>query len=271
MEEIKRKGAKTMKAIPADILEQLNRGSMETANLVEWLATDQRLLLENLLSETKRQGYLEPILTHIASLKKQTVNTIQAAIGISLRTLAEKYQDREFLEMLSSHRSDMVRGWAAYGVGRDESLSIEQKLAQIQRFSADQHFGVREISWMAVRPAVDKALEKSLEILSDWSENEAENIRRFASEVTRPRGVWCAHIEALKQHPEWGMSILEPLKADPSKYVRDSVGNWLNDASKTKPEFVKGICKKWSAESAAPETAYIVKKALRTLDKEGSA
>ena len=45
MVEIKRKGAKSIKDIPKDILEQLNRGEIETANLVEWLAINQRLLL----------------------------------------------------------------------------------------------------------------------------------------------------------------------------------------------------------------------------------
>lgn len=54
MEEVKRKGSKSTKDIPKEILEQLNNGQIETANLVEWLAVDQRLLLENLLKQTYR-------------------------------------------------------------------------------------------------------------------------------------------------------------------------------------------------------------------------
>jgi hypothetical protein len=48
MTETKRKGTRSIKDIPKDILEQLNRGEIETANLVEWLAIDGRVLLETL-------------------------------------------------------------------------------------------------------------------------------------------------------------------------------------------------------------------------------
>ena len=55
------------------------------------------------------------------------------------------------------------------------------------------------------------------------------------------------------------------MKTDKAKYVQDSVGNWLNDASKTRPDFVVALCERWENESPAKETKYIVKKALRTL------
>lgn len=102
-------------------------------------------------------------------------------------------------------------------------------------------------------------------LLAQWAESENPNVRRFASEALRPRGVWCSHIEELKEHPEKYLPVLEKLKSDPSKYVQDSVGNWLNDASKSCPDFVTSVCERWSKESVTKETRYIVKRALRTI------
>lgn len=267
MLEVKRKGSKSTKDIPKDILEQLNYGQTETANLLEWLAVDQRFLLENLLKQTDRKKYLNPILADINNLKKQTVNTINEAIGRGFFTQATTNNDIEILSIISTHKSDVVRCWAAYTIGNNSKLTLKQILQQIQPFSADKHFGVREICWLAVRQTISKNLTESIEILSKWTDNKDENIRRFASEATRPRGVWCKHIEELKEKPELGLEILEPLKSDKAKYVQDSVGNWLNDASKTQPQFVIDICKKWDKESKTKETAYIIKKALRTIEK----
>ncbi|MBF7091583.1 DNA alkylation repair protein [Flavobacterium sp. ALJ2] len=267
MVEIKRKGARSTKDIPVAILEKLNKGEIETANLVEWLAIDQKLLLKNFLLQTDRSCYLDIIITNIDSLKKQTVNTINETIGTSLFKLAKQENDTEIFALLSTHKSDLVRCWATYTIGKNTELSINEMLDQIQFFAADKHFGVREICWLAVRPFIAKNLNESLTILSEWTKHSDENIRRFASEATRPRGVWCEHLEELKQNPRLGLIILESLKSDCAKYVQDSVGNWLNDASKTNPEFVIEICKNWKEISPTKATAYIIKKALRTIEK----
>jgi 3-methyladenine DNA glycosylase AlkC len=261
--ETKRKGSRSTKDIPKEILEQLNSGQVETVNLVEWLAVDQRLLLENLLKNLNKTEYLKPILADVENLKKQTVNTINEAIGTGLLAT----NNAELLKQITNHSSDTVRCWATYTIGKNSKLSLKEMLGQIEVFAADSHFGVREIAWLSVRPTIAKNLDESLKILSNWTNSTDENVRRFASEATRPRGVWCEHIETLKQQPELGLTILEPLKNDTTKYVQDSVGNWLNDASKTQPQFVIELCKKWESESKTKETAYIIKKALRTIVK----
>jgi 3-methyladenine DNA glycosylase AlkC len=263
----KRKGSRSTKDIPAEIMIQLNFGKIETANLVEWLAVDQKILLKNLLQKLNRIHYYDSIISDIDALKKQTVNTVNEAIGVGLFKNIQSNNDQEIFSKLAYHLSDCVRCWATYIIGFNENLSISEKLSQIQPFAADAHFGVREICWLATRQSIANNLQESLEILSKWTSNSDENIRRFASEATRPRGVWCTHIEVLKQNPELALSILEPLKSDVSKYVQNSVANWLNDASKTKPEFVIEICKRWKLESNSKETAYICIRALRTLEK----
>lgn len=267
MDSVKRKGARSMKDIPLGILEQLNRGEIETANLVEWLAVDQQFLLKHLLQEQGRLDYLHPVLAAVHALKKQTINTVNETIGSTLFEQAMQQHDFSFLKILTAHQSDVVRCWATYTVGRNKQLTINEMLQQIQVFAADKHFGVREISWMAVRSTIAANLDESIAVLTPWTGHSDENIRRFATEATRPRGVWCAHIDILKENPSLALPLLEPLKADPAKYVQDSVGNWLNDASKTAPGFVRALCQAWEVESDCKETRYIIKKALRTLDK----
>ncbi|AWG25889.1 DNA alkylation repair protein [Flavobacterium kingsejongi] len=264
---IKRKGSKSTKDIPAAIMAQLNCGTIATANLVEWLAVDQEILLEHLLIQLKREPYLVPILESIKQLKKQTVNTINEAIGTTLWSQMEQHNDTVIFETIATHPSDLVRCWAAYGIGHNPKLNIGEKLRQILPFAADPHFGVREISWLALRPSITAQLTESIALLATWTAHTDTNIRRFACEAIRPRGVWSAHIEALKKNPELALPIITPLQSDPSKYVQDSVGNWLNDASKSNPNFVWDLCQKWKTESDTKATAYIVKKALRTLQK----
>jgi 3-methyladenine DNA glycosylase AlkC len=263
----KRKGARSIKDIPANILAQLNNGEIETVNLMEWLAIDQRKLLHNILTQIKKIAYYAPIITALDSLAKKTVNTINETIGYNLFLLCQKDKDTTFFKLFATHTSDVVRCWACYFISKNEKLTTKQTLQQIQPFAADNHFGVREIAWLSVRPIIAKNLIESIAILSTWAISKNENIRRFASEATRPRGVWCEHIQELKENPSLALSILEPLKNDSSKYVQDSVGNWLNDASKTQAAFVINICKQWEKERKTKETAYIIKKALRTIEK----
>jgi 3-methyladenine DNA glycosylase AlkC len=268
MQNLQRKGATAFNKIPGEILFQLNKGTIASANLVEWLAVDKMLLLENLLQEIKRKKYFNSIAKEINNLRKKSVNTVNETIGRGLLLAAQKYNDTELLQIISEHPSDSVRCWAAYTVGMNHLISIEEKLENIKPFSADAHFGVREIAWFAVRPSIAKDLNKSISLLTSWTLSQDPYIRRFASEATRPRGVWCSHIEVLKKNPRLGIPILAPLKSDPEKYVRDSVGNWLNDAGKSQPQFVISICKKWEKESKTKETAYIIGKALRTIQQK---
>ena len=51
---------------------------------------------------------------------------------------------------------------------------------------------------MAVRDEVAGAVDDAMRLLAPWVRDADPNIRRFASELTRPRGVWCAQIETLK-------------------------------------------------------------------------
>ncbi|MTG98834.1 MULTISPECIES: DNA alkylation repair protein [Myroides] len=262
----KRKGARSIKDIPVDVLSGLNAGELSSVNLTEWLAIDQRVLVKNVLISLDRENYINCVLDAVDGLEKKTVNTINQCIGYTLYHLSNEDSDSELFHLLKNHKSDLVRCWATYFIHYNESFTIADKLMAIRDFAADSHFGVREICWMAVREDIIEHLEESLSLLFEWTKDENEYIRRFTTESTRPRGVWCKHINELKEKPELGLPLLEALKGDSSKYVKDSVANWLNDASKSQPTFVEETCMRWWNSSDKSKSMYaFVMKALRSL------
>jgi 3-methyladenine DNA glycosylase AlkC len=268
---LQRKGASKRVAIPKEVLDLLNQGRIETVNLTEWLTVDHSMLIKHVLPALGMDEHVKPLLTALDKLKeKKTLKMIQT-IGKELLKILEKQNKAEatqYFSKLAKHPSDSVRCWMDYVIGLDDKLSIREKLQRIKPFAADPHFGVREIAWMAVRESIIQHLLEAIEILKEWAEEPDANLRRFAVESTRPRGVWCKHIQQLKENPQLALSILEPLKSDSAKYVQDSVANWLNDASKSNPEWVRALCDRWLQSSNTQETKRIVTRALRTINKK---
>lgn len=261
-----RKGARKVQDVPQEVLKLLNDGQIETVNLTEWLAVDHQKLIHATFEKIGVSKEQITLIAHkIQAQKKSTAMKSSQLVG---ETLHELYSENQAIfNRLSTHPSDSIRCYAPYLISKNQGLSIAEKLNQSQRLIADNHFGVREVVWMALRPEIEQNLEEAIQLLSHWTKSENEYIRRFTTESTRPRGVWCKHIDALKNNPERALPILENLKSDPSKYVQDSVGNWLNDASKTKPDFVINLCETWKKESPTKETQKIIKRARRTIDK----
>lgn len=261
-----RKGARRISEVPPEVLAALNRGETATVNLVEWLALDQRVMVQHVLPAVGLKSAVAGALAACEAEAKPSAMMLLKAIGRHLAgEIKLKASPRSPFDKLLRYPSDVVRSWACFAVTCTDGLTLARRIEVLEPLAADPHFGVRETAWMALRPAIEAELEEAIELLTDWAEHADANLRRCASEVTRPCGVWCSHLTRLKAEPQLALPILEPLKSDGSKYVRDSVGNWLNDASKSQPAWVRKLARRWQQESKTPETAYVVKKALRTI------
>lgn len=233
------------------------------------VAVNHLTLLHHVLPSVGLDHHLDDVSSDVTQQKAESGMKAIRLIGQLLDEVLQKEngeKQAEVLQAFTHHVSDSVRCWAAY-MNKPRLSTLEEKLAYIQPFAADPHFGVREIAWMSVRESLTDQLDQSIEHLTAWAKSNDENIRRFSVEAIRPRGVWTKHIESLKQEPMRAQPILDLLKSDPSTYVQDSVGNWLNDASKTQPNWVINLCEQWLKDSDTKATSRIVKKAKRTIVK----
>lgn len=143
-----------------------------------------------------------------------------------------------------------------YGL-TDWSTSMDLNEAVTQRHTAE----------FAVRPFVEADPERTLERMREWTGSNSAHVRRLASEGARPRLPWGKRLIMFIEDPEPILALAEPLKADPSAYVRKSVANLINDVSKDHPDRIRELTERWSRDSDAPETAWIVRHGTRTLRK----
>lgn len=261
-----RKGAVRIADISPTLLKRLSRGDEPTRTAIEWMAIDMPLLVRSTLPQVGLSREAERVALAVEAVAGRGILERTDAIVSALeRELPSGAKGERILERLSAHPMDSVRNWACLLVQRPPKLRLQERLQRGQRFAADPHMAVREFAWMALRPHLARELDAAWKLLQPWVEMSDANLRRCAVEATRPRGVWCAHIAALKDEPSVAVDLLDAVRADESLYVRKSVGNWLNDASKTRPDWVKALCKRWTKGTAHPHTLWIVKHGQRSL------
>ncbi len=171
------------------------------------------------------------------------------------------------LEVIGAMAPRLTHGFQAVAVteyvaryGLDDFDRSMDALASLTRFGTAE---------FAIRPFLAQDADRALAAMARWTGSDDEHVRRLASEGGRPRLPWAARVPALKADPTRAAHILETLKADPSLYVRKSVANHLNDISKDHPDKTLYVLHSWDRDH--PHTAWIAKRALRTLIKESHA
>lgn len=150
--------------------------------------------------------------------------------------------------------SDFV---ATFGLD-DPNFSLEA-LHHFTRFGSAE---------FAIRPFIQRDLDRTLHVMHAWTADPNEHVRRLASEGSRPRLPWGLRLQALVQNPEPTAPILDALRDDPALYVRKSVANHLNDITKDHPRWVLDRLAAWDI-TETPQRQWIAKHACRTLIKRG--
>lgn len=115
---------------------------------------------------------------------------------------------------------------------------------------------------------IAKYPDKMMKQMLAWSTHKHWGVRRLASEGCRPRLPWAMALPRLKKDPAPIIPILENLKNDPSKFVRLSVANNLNDIAKDNPQTVIALAKSWKGKSK--DVDWVIKHGCRTLLKQGN-
>ncbi|MDR0348394.1 MAG: DNA alkylation repair protein [Tannerella sp.] len=144
--------------------------------------------------------------------------------------------------------------------GLDDYETSVKAIEKITRFTSCE---------FSVHPFIVKYPDQMMKQMLVWSKHEHWGVRRLASEGCRPRLPWAIALPDLKKDPTPIIPILENLKNDPSRFVRLSVANNLNDIAKDNPETVINLAKKWQGESENVD--WIIKHGCRTLLKQGDS
>lgn len=126
----------------------------------------------------------------------------------------------------------------------------------------------RLTSEFALRILLRHDLDRALGIITDWTGSPDPDVRRLASEGTRPYLPWSFRVPALITRPGATVPVLDALYGDGSEYVRRSVANHLNDLCRDYADLGVTTARRWLA-APAPTTGRLVRHGLRTLVKRG--
>ena len=119
----------------------------------------------------------------------------------------------------------------------------------------------------AIRRLLIEDLDRALAIIADWTHYPDGQVRRLASEGTRPYLPWAVRVPEIIARPGATLPLLDALHRDESEYVRRSVANHLNDVARHAPDEVVAAAGRWSADPGE-HTAWVVRHGLRTLVKK---
>lgn len=239
---------------------------MEDLKLVIYDFDTEKFVSQIMDEEWKDRGYKQRI-THITTILgrflpgdyKKAVFKIFELLDCVKDKLPDfsKIDDKNFNLLTLEYGPILDNYIEQYGIDDYEtSIKAIEKITQFTTCEFVTH------AFIAKYP--DKMMKQMLA----WSTHEHWGVRRLASEGCRPRLPWAMALPRLKKDPAPIIPILENLKNDPSKFVRLSVANNLNDIAKDNPKIIIALAKSWKGKSKNVD--WVIKHGCRTLLKQGN-
>ncbi|MCP4760561.1 MAG: hypothetical protein GY870_02195, partial [archaeon] len=144
--------------------------------------------------------------------------------------------------------------------------NLIKALAQVKIWADHKLWEIREMSGYIIRKGLKKFPDTILYSLKTWIISENDNIRRISIESLRPLSDIKWLRDPKKNDPI--LDILSSLRADPSVYVRKSVGNNLKDLSKYMPIKILELIEKWIHEAQINVVYNLASKSKKELGYE---
>lgn len=252
---IPRTGARHLAGRAAGLRPKFSLGTVDSSPETREASPDFAVLLRNAAPRIPRSA--------TERMHRAAAAALPERMAMAGRLILDHLGPVSYLH-LARHRSPTVRGWAAYVLGAAPEFSLGERLQLIRVLANDPYASVRDWACAALRPSIAACPGAAIDLLEAWTVSGSPFLRRFACEVTRPRGSECDRLPLLERDPSLGLPLLEPLRADSHRYVRQSVSGWLCDAAVTQPGWVMELCLRWQKESRDEATASICREAMGT-------
>lgn len=159
---------------------------------------------------------------------------------------------------LLSDKSYQVRMLATYILGQlapnyKEALSLLEV-----HVSKDENWRVQEMLAKALdHYCATIGYEESMPAIKKWLGNENENLKRAVIEGLR---IWTTR-PYFKVQPTLAIELISQHKADPSAYLRKSVGNALRDIGKKHSALIRNEIATW--DLSEPKTKFTYKYVIK--------
>ena len=121
--------------------------------------------------------------------------------------------------------------------------TLDKALEIVMTWMEHEQWDVKETAGYPLKIAIQYYPQKTMPILRELSKSKKADVRRCVAESSRP----FADTKWLRDPSHNGemLDLLTQMNADPSEYVRKSVGNNLKDLSKYMPEKILDLMNKW--------------------------